>query len=102
MIELNRKPIFDAFRKVLGRGFKDSEIDLIDDAFEEALGIEDDIEEEDANSFYAAATKHLRAEEGVRYKAYKDHLGYWTNGVGRLIDPRRSGRYTKSLFHNSR
>lgn len=44
--------------------------------------------------FDAAVIDHLRREEGVRPKAYKDHLGYWTIGVGRLIDPRKGGRIT--------
>lgn len=37
------------------------------------------------------ATAHLRREEGVRSGAYQDHLGYWTIGVGRLIDARKGG-----------
>ncbi|TXC73977.1 hypothetical protein FSZ31_04445 [Sphingorhabdus soli] len=44
--------------------------------------------------FILAATDHLRREEGVRHEAYKDHLGYWTIGVGRLIDERKGGRIT--------
>lgn len=35
----------------------------------------------------------LRNEEGVRYKPYKDHLGYWTIGVGHLIDPRKGAEW---------
>lgn len=35
--------------------------------------------------------KQLRFEEGVRKSAYQDHLGYWTVGVGRLIDARKGG-----------
>ena len=35
--------------------------------------------------------KWLRAEEGVVKHAYQDHLGYWTIGVGRLIDKRKGG-----------
>jgi len=34
----------------------------------------------------------LRAEEGERASAYQDSLGYWTIGVGRLIDARKGGR----------
>lgn len=34
--------------------------------------------------------KQLRFEEGVRKSAYQDHLGYWTIGVGRLIDARKN------------
>lgn len=35
--------------------------------------------------------QELRRDEGVRYAAYKDSLGYWTVGVGHLIDPRKGG-----------
>lgn len=38
--------------------------------------------------------QELIRDEGVRYSAYQDHLGYWTIGVGRLIDHRRGGRLT--------
>lgn len=31
----------------------------------------------------------LREDEGERLIAYRDHLGYWTVGVGHLIDPAR-------------
>lgn len=33
----------------------------------------------------------LRRDEGVVKHAYQDSLGYWTIGVGRLIDSRRGG-----------
>lgn len=36
-------------------------------------------------------TKQLRIDEGVKPQAYQDHLGYWTVGVGRLIDARKPG-----------
>lgn len=29
--------------------------------------------------------------EGRKHAAYQDHLGYWTIGVGRLIDERKGG-----------
>lgn len=35
--------------------------------------------------------KQLRQDEGSRSQAYQDHLGYWTIGVGRLIDARKPG-----------
>lgn len=34
-------------------------------------------------------------DEGLQLKAYKDHLGYLTIGVGRLIDSRRGGGLTE-------
>ena len=36
-------------------------------------------------------TRQLRIDEGVRAQAYQDHLGFWTIGVGRLIDARKPG-----------
>jgi lysozyme len=35
--------------------------------------------------------RQLKADEGVVTHAYQDHLGYWTIGVGRLIDKRKGG-----------
>lgn len=37
-------------------------------------------------------SQDLRRDEGVRSSAYTDSLGYWTIGVGRLIDRRKGGR----------
>jgi len=34
-------------------------------------------------------TRLLRGDEGEVLHAYQDHLGYWTIGVGRLIDKRK-------------
>ena len=36
----------------------------------------------------------LTRDEGKVDSAYQDHLGYWTIGVGRLIDKRKGGRLT--------
>jgi lysozyme len=36
-------------------------------------------------------TLQLRRDEGVETQAYQDHLGFWTIGVGRLIDKRKPG-----------
>lgn len=36
-------------------------------------------------------TRQLRADEGVRRTVYKDTLGLWTIGVGRLVDPSKPG-----------
>lgn len=38
--------------------------------------------------------KELRGDEGSIPHAYQDHLGYWTIGVGRLIDKRKGGQLT--------
>lgn len=39
-------------------------------------------------------TKQLRRDEGEVLSAYQDHLGFWTLGVGRLIDKRKGGSIT--------
>lgn len=43
----------------------------------------------DANT--AALIRELERDEGRVLHAYTDHLGYWTIGIGRLIDKRRGG-----------
>lgn len=35
--------------------------------------------------------EQLKRDEGVMLHAYQDHLGYWTIGVGFLIDERKNG-----------
>lgn len=39
----------------------------------------------------SSLVRQLRGDEGVRRQAYRDHLGFLTIGVGRLIDPRKPG-----------
>ena len=39
----------------------------------------------------AELTRQLRGDEGEKKQAYQDHLGFWTIGVGRLIDARKPG-----------
>lgn len=48
--------------------------------------------------------KQLRDEEGEVLSAYQDHLGFWTIGVGHLIDKRKGGTispYISSLLLES-
>jgi len=35
--------------------------------------------------------RQLRGDEGERACVYQDHLGFWTIGVGRLVDGRKPG-----------
>jgi len=48
--------------------------------------------------------EQLRRDEGEVLHAYQDHLGFWTLGVGRLIDRRRGGGISAEesayLLHN--
>jgi lysozyme len=41
-------------------------------------------------------TQQLIQHEGIKLSAYQDSLGYWTIGVGRLIDARRGGRISSA------
>lgn len=43
----------------------------------------------------AELTKQLRRDEGEVLSAYQDHLGFWTIGIGRLIDKRKGGGLTE-------
>lgn len=44
----------------------------------------------------AELTRQLRGDEGSRAQVYQDHLGYWTIGVGRLVDARKPGSGLRS------
>lgn len=39
--------------------------------------------------------EEITAEENCVLHAYQDHLGFWTLGVGRLIDARKGGGISK-------
>lgn len=41
-----------------------------------------------------ALKNDLLHDEGFVSTAYQDHLGYWTIGIGRLVDKRRGGGIT--------
>ena len=43
----------------------------------------------------AALLSQLERHEGYRRGAYQDSLGYWTIGIGRLIDGRKGGGITR-------
>lgn len=55
-------------------------------------------------SLKESLTNQLRRDEGEVLHAYQDHLGYWTIGIGILIDKRKGGGITKEeseyLFNN--
>lgn len=91
---MDRKPIFDAVRAMLERGFTPQEVVDLDAAIDVAMGNVDMPPPQASSDFDKAVLKHLEFEEGRRARAYKDHLGWWTIGIGRLIDPRKGGRIT--------
>lgn len=40
--------------------------------------------------------RQLRGDEGEKPTVYRDHLGFWTIGVGRLVDDRKRGAGLRS------
>lgn len=46
-------------------------------------------------SWKSKAIDQIRRHEGEVLSAYQDHLGFWTIGVGRLIDKRKGGGISK-------
>jgi len=44
------------------------------------------------------ATRLLSLHEGRRNTIYKDSLGYWTVGVGHLIDPSKGGTLPEAII----
>lgn len=40
--------------------------------------------------------ERLERDEGFVPHAYQDHLGYWTIGIGTLIDKRKGGRISRA------
>lgn len=88
-----RKPLFDAVRAMLGRGLTDNEVELLDSRIDVLLVTAAPLAAEPVPHF-DSMRRHLEREEGRVVHAYQDHLGYWTIGVGRLIDKRKGGRLT--------
>lgn len=63
-----------------------------------------EVSDTDADEQEELLRKEIRFEEGEKLYAYKDSLGFWTIGIGRLIDKRKGGRITAAesayLFAN--
>lgn len=83
---MTRKPIFDAVRKMLGRGFTQEEVIALDAAI--------DVAEGKATLGQPAApvdqilVDQLKIDEGLRLKAYQDTVGVWTIGYGHTLKAR--------------
>lgn len=83
---MNRKPIFDAVRDVLGRGFTQDEVDALDDAIDLAAGalsagLATEWDEEDAAR--PVTSRHRLGDAGARL------IKKWEGCARRLAD----GRY---------
>lgn len=91
---MSRKLVFDRIRAMLGRGFTATEVKLLDAAIDavvraESVAVAQPSVEIDPND--ALLIKELERDEGRVLHAYQDSLGWWTIGIGRLIDKRKGG-----------
>lgn len=90
---IDNRTIFETVRPWLdGKGFTPDRIAALDAAL--AGNAKPSPLLETMTPFDKAIEAHLRFEEGDKPRRYKDHLGFWTIGIGRLIDPRKGGRIT--------
>ena len=83
---MDRKPIFDSVRSMLGRGFTKSEVEQLDDAIDEALGIiVVRAPKAKGRQINAAGERLIKSFEGLELEAYPDPgTGGepWTIGYG--------------------
>lgn len=94
---MSDKPLFDAVRAILnertGKGLTTPEVQRIKAALASmapaAPGMANPIATIDPND--ALLIKELERDEGRVLHAYQDSLGFWTIGIGRLIDKRKGG-----------
>lgn len=63
----SRKPIFDAIRRLIGRGFRQSEVDCIDDVLDEALGEHPDTGLETRSDY--VSVPHIRRKNPATFSA---------------------------------
>lgn len=70
---LSRKPVFDAVRSMLGRGFTKSEVEQLDDAIDESLGIiVVRAPKKKGRQINAAGERLIKSFEGLELEAYPD------------------------------
>jgi len=86
---VNDKPLFDAIRTIKGKPLSQSDVVEVKRALASMGSIEASPVE---LPHFRIMAEHLEAEEGRIAHAYQDHLGFWTIGIGRLIDKRKGGR----------
>lgn len=87
---MDRKPIFDCVRDMLGRGFTQDEVDRLDAAIDLALALPDPDEADGGGTANAKRTHYkgiqlITSYEGLRLEAYPDPATGgepWTIGYG--------------------
>ena len=95
---MSDKPLFDAVRDILnartGKGLTTPEVQRIKAALASmspAIAPDIGIPMTAIDPNDVLLIKELERDEGRVKHAYQDSLGYWTIGIGRLIDKRRGG-----------
>jgi lysozyme len=79
---MNRKPIFDAVRRIMGRGLYDAEVKRLDTAIDEAEGVIVVTAQTKDRRINAAGLELIKQFEGLRLKAYRCPADVWTIGYG--------------------
>lgn len=83
------KALFDIIRDIKGKGLTQEEVDRIDAAPPAPASAGNPIDPNDL-----LLIKELERDESRVLHAYQDSLGFWTIGIGRLIDKRKGGGIT--------
>jgi lysozyme len=91
-MNMNRKPIFDAVRRIMGRGLYDAEVKRLDTAIDEAEGVivvtapraprSGDSAPRAPRRINKAGLDLIKQFEGLRLKAYRCPADVWTIGYG--------------------
>lgn len=82
---MNRRPIFDAVRRMLGRGFRPADVLVLDDAIDLALSGDDGDPADRPYAVSDAGIELIKRFEGCRLSAYPDPGSGgepWTIGWG--------------------
>jgi lysozyme len=90
---MNRKPIFDAVRRIMGRGLYEAEVKRLDAAIDEAEGVivvngsklinlDQNGSTPHQRRINAAGLELIKRFEGLRLKAYRCPADVWTIGYG--------------------
>ncbi|MGN6063849.1 glycoside hydrolase family protein [Brevundimonas diminuta] len=83
------KVLFDIIRDIKGKGLTQEEVDQINSALPTPSLVSAPVDPNDL-----LLIKELERDEGRVLHAYQDSLGFWTIGIGRLIDKRKGGGIT--------
>ncbi|WP_433942389.1 glycoside hydrolase family protein [Brevundimonas diminuta] len=83
------KALFDIIREIKGKGLTQAEVDRINAALPSPALASVAVDPNDL-----VLIKELERDEGRVLHAYQDSLGFWTIGIGRLIDKRKGGGIT--------